>query len=716
VVTTSGCALEIGWAHDGERVCAFRIVKDGYPRAEVGGGERTFIDELVARDGVYTYEIVAVNGCGESAPSSSASGTVPIPDPPANCVASDGTCEAVLVTWEDTTEGELGFVIERQGHIAGEVGPNATAFSDSTGEPSILFNYRVWAFDACGAGYASNRDLGHREALPLSAGTLVARSGLCHRVELSWLDRSYGESGFRIVRDGGEIALVGHDVTRYVDESAVPGQSYTYTVVATNSCGDAAPSNAALGEAGFLPPTSANNCAASNDPCEVITVTWTDRSEDETGFRVLRDDVEVATLLPNIDHYIDSTAVLLQVYRYRVVATSPCGDADPSNEALGSRTLPGEFAAPELIAPADLDTCLTPGTLFVWHSVPGALSYTLRAGSDCEAGDFAFGTLPDTALFLAMPPSSSIHWNVTANGPCDGRGVSVCRTFETGPSREAPPAPEILPFGDRNHVLFRWSPVLGALHYTLTIVEGFCDHDWGEPQSFTVAGAETTLTCPDWWVVAARLSARVCGGETDTVCVDQEIIDPPVVLEYFRGTPLDGHVLLEWKSSSETAISAYNVWRATRGASTFERLTGEGIPGGQPSYAFDDAGAAPAQTHRYRLSEHTTDGQEITLAEIEVFVPDARPALTLLPGVPNPFHPRSSFRVWLPQDGETTIDVFDVNGRRVRQLLAAWRAKGWHELHWDGRDEGGDAAASGTYLVRVTAGGREASQRVTLTR
>ena len=65
---------------------------------------------------------------------------------------------------------------------------------------------------------------------------------------------------------------------------------------------------------------------------------------------------------------------------------------------------------------------------------------------------------------------------------------------------------------------------------------------------------------------------------------------------------------------------------------------------------------------------------------------------------PNPFNASVTVGLDMPDAGWLQVDVYDVLGRPVRQLLAEQRSAGpWHAV-WDGRDEQGRAAASGRTL------------------
>jgi len=61
------------------------------------------------------------------------------------------------------------------------------------------------------------------------------------------------------------------------------------------------------------------------------------------------------------------------------------------------------------------------------------------------------------------------------------------------------------------------------------------------------------------------------------------------------------------------------------------------------------------------------------------------------------------------------LAVYDLRGRRVRDLLEGVRAGGGHyAVPWDGRDDRGRPLPSGVYLYRLTAGRANAVRRMTL--
>ncbi len=69
---------------------------------------------------------------------------------------------------------------------------------------------------------------------------------------------------------------------------------------------------------------------------------------------------------------------------------------------------------------------------------------------------------------------------------------------------------------------------------------------------------------------------------------------------------------------------------------------------------------------------------------------------------PNPARGAVTIRYHSPSAPLARLAIIDVSGRRVRTLSGeCWRA-GWHEVHWDGRDDDGQALPGGLYWVKLS--------------
>jgi hypothetical protein len=98
----------------------------------------------------------------------------------------------------------------------------------------------------------------------------------------------------------------------------------------------------------------------------------------------------------------------------------------------------------------------------------------------------------------------------------------------------------------------------------------------------------------------------------------------------------------------------------------------------------------------------------------------ARPAVQLplqtalsLPA-PNPFRDRAILELALARASRVNVEVFSVDGRRVRTIAEREFEPGVHNIAWDGHDEQGRIASAGVYFVRASADHLVFTRRVTL--
>ncbi len=71
---------------------------------------------------------------------------------------------------------------------------------------------------------------------------------------------------------------------------------------------------------------------------------------------------------------------------------------------------------------------------------------------------------------------------------------------------------------------------------------------------------------------------------------------------------------------------------------------------------------------------------------------------------PNPFNPTTTIRFSLPKSAYVTVKVYDMLGREVKTLIKENMGSGTYDVKWNGDNQYGNPAASGTYIYRITAG------------
>jgi len=81
---------------------------------------------------------------------------------------------------------------------------------------------------------------------------------------------------------------------------------------------------------------------------------------------------------------------------------------------------------------------------------------------------------------------------------------------------------------------------------------------------------------------------------------------------------------------------------------------------------------------------------------------------------PNPFNPATNIRFALPRLSNVTLDIYNIEGRRVKRLVDGQYSAGVYNVTWDGQNEQGNDVATGVYFYRLEAGEYVASKKMLL--
>lgn len=74
---------------------------------------------------------------------------------------------------------------------------------------------------------------------------------------------------------------------------------------------------------------------------------------------------------------------------------------------------------------------------------------------------------------------------------------------------------------------------------------------------------------------------------------------------------------------------------------------------------------------------------------------------TLYQNYPNPFNPSTTIQYEIPQLGEVSIDIYDIQGRNIRSLIKKRHDAGTYSILWDSRNYNGEKVATGTYFYQL---------------
>jgi titin len=274
------------------------------------------------------------------------------PNAPSNLTATATSCTNVNLAWTDNADNETGFKIERKesGGTYTEIATvtaNTTTYSDTTAVAQKAYYYRVIAYNSFGNSSYTNEANVTTPACgsaPNKPTNLTASANSPIGINITWTDNSDNEDGFKMERKelGGtytEIKTLAVNVTSYSDTGLNPDTTYYYRIRAYNSFGHSDYSNEAnttTKPAGTAPSKPSNLTGIANSTSE-ISLTWTDNSGNEDGFKLERKAeggsyTEIKTLSSNATSFTDSSVSPDKTYTYRVRSFNSIGYSDYSNE------------------------------------------------------------------------------------------------------------------------------------------------------------------------------------------------------------------------------------------------------------------------------------------------------------------------------------------------------------------------------------------------
>ncbi len=133
---------------------------------------------------------------------------------------------------------------------------------------------------------------------------------------------------------------------------------------------------------------------------------------------------------------------------------------------------------------------------------------------------------------------------------------------------------------------------------------------------------------------------------------------------------------------------------------------------------FNCAGLEPGDYVANIVIEHNAPGDDVVLpVTLHVLSGgtdvDEIPAMLLLKGnYPNPFNPKTTIRFALPDEKDVSLEVFDVNGRKVATLLDGLMDAGEHHVVWNGTDASGRTLPSGLYFYKLNTGTEQRTSKM----
>jgi uncharacterized protein len=418
----------------------------------------THLKRLWSRCGLFLFHFFFATAlCG------SLFGQAPAPEP---LVASEATANTIRLTWNDIYNDEDGFRLERYDWNFGNylaiatVASNVTTFLDTGLMPGNIYNYRVVAFNSGGDSYPASVSA-HATPIP-APEPLEIQYSTANTIALSWSDIYNNEDGFRVERydwmfgNYVQIAIIASNVTTFLDTGLMPGNIYSYRVVAFNSGGD---SYAASVSAQATPVPAPEPLVVQYSTANTIALSWSDIYNNEDGFRVERYDwmfgnyVQIAIVASNVTTFLDSGLMPGNIYNYRVVAFNSGGDSYAAS--VSAQATPVSSPGPLVV------TSLTANTIgLAWSDM-----YSDEDGFRIKRYDTVSGTFVTIATLAAnvtnfidtgLTTGNSYYYEVVA---FNSGGESYPANIVAQPTPVAAPDPLVAISSTATTITLAWNDI-----------------------------------------------------------------------------------------------------------------------------------------------------------------------------------------------------------------------------------------------------------------
>jgi hypothetical protein len=175
---------------------------------------------------------------------------------------------------------------------------------------------------------------------PTVPSDLTATATSTSNISLGWVDNSSDEIKFKIYRSlDGEtyelLATINENITSHQDDTCSAETKYWYKVSALGEYLESDYTEVAYATTKAVAPS---DLTATAFDTETINLSWTDNSNNETGFSIQRSEDNVTfadldTVIADEESYSDTTCLPGTTYYYKVKATGSVIDSDYSDVA-----------------------------------------------------------------------------------------------------------------------------------------------------------------------------------------------------------------------------------------------------------------------------------------------------------------------------------------------------------------------------------------------
>lgn len=355
--TVSGLNITLNWLDNANNEDGYKLERSLYGSktfeeiAMLSSNVTTYEDTDLPSGTEYEYRVRAYNIAGNSTYSNTIQvTTMNAPDAPLEFVGfADNQNGYIEFMWSDVAD-ETGYIMERSDNNGSTwtqlSDMAANEYKDYTAAPGVSYCYRIYAYNEVGSGGYSDILVLNLAGAPTAPNNLLATASSSTQINLTWTPNSQDENGFKLQTSLDQstwntIYTAQAGETSYSNTGLNSTTTYYYRVFAYNDIGNSDYSNIAIATTPESIPVAPSNLNATASELNIL-LTWTDNSNNETGFKLERSLhnakvwTEIATLAANTTSHGDTGLEAGTSYDYRVRAYNLGGNSDYSLTATAT--------------------------------------------------------------------------------------------------------------------------------------------------------------------------------------------------------------------------------------------------------------------------------------------------------------------------------------------------------------------------------------------
>lgn len=181
----------------------------------------------------------------------------------------------------------------------------------------------------------------------------------------------------------------------------------------------------------------------------------------------------------------------------------------------------------------------------------------------------------------------------------------------------------------------------------------------------------------------------------------------PVELLSFHASVVDGKVLLQWYTSTETNNAGFKIERSNN-ASDYEEIFfvgGNGTTTNRNVYSYLDE-TVHSGVYYYRLKQIDYDGsfEYLNVAALDLGMPGG---FLLEQNYPNPFNPKTIINYRISKEGLVILKLYDVLGKEIKTLINDQKSSGYYSVELDASE-----LPSGIYYYQLVSGSYSSTKKL----